>query len=407
MSPSFEDAFHRLRIYCEKEDFAGWDPYDGLNSKVFQALPFFKHSALCRLVVIQGFKRSPVNLRRIALVPKEHNAKGIALFLSGYCNLYHAIRKGMNLEISPEDCLEKIHSLVRLLLSLKSKGYSGACWGYNFDWQSKAFFLPRYTPTIVATSFVVEALLSAYEITKCEEYLSTALSATKFILLDLNRISKEKGYMFSYSPLDCQAVYNASLLGTKTLSLAYYYTNDEKLKIAAYNSAQAVCNKQNPDGSFPHSDQVGNKWRDNFHTAFKLESLCFYQRYCNDNTFNINLKSGYHYWIEKFFIKERGIAKYYDTSNENSLIDLHCVAQTIPTLYKLGELEAQKELTVKILDYAINSMQEKKQGYFYFQKGDKIMNKIPYMRWPNAWMFYGLSYFILFDSNHDKTSQFH
>lgn len=399
-----KDAFIKLRLYCEKEDFAGWDPYDGLNSKVFQTIPFLKQSALCRLVVIQGFKRSPVNLRPLSFVPKEHNAKGIALFLSGYCNLYNALRKGIRLDISQDDCLEKIHYLARLLLSLKSKGYSGACWGYNFDWQSKAFFLPRFTPTVVATSFAVEGLLSAYGITKCKEYLSTALSAADFILLDLNKILKEKGYMFSYSPLDHQAVYNASLLGTKTLSLIYHYTNDESLKIAAYNSAQAVCNEQNINGSFPHSDQVGNNWRDNFHTAFKLESLYFYQKYCNDKSFDNHLKQGYQYWITNFFIEEEGIAKYYDTDNDNGLIDLHCVGQAIPTLYKLGELKKQKRLVLKLLESAIINMQDIKQGFFYFQKKGKVTNKIPYMRWPNAWMFYGLSYFLLFESEHDQNS---
>ena len=77
MNQSLIHALSRLKSYCEAEQFKGWDPYDGLNSKVFQALPFLKDSALCRLAVIQGFKRSPVNLRRIAMVPKEHNAKGI------------------------------------------------------------------------------------------------------------------------------------------------------------------------------------------------------------------------------------------------------------------------------------------------------------------------------------------
>ena len=65
------DAFYKLKKYCEREDFKGWDPYDGLNSKVFQALPLLKKSAVCRLVVIQGFKRCPINLRKLALVPKE------------------------------------------------------------------------------------------------------------------------------------------------------------------------------------------------------------------------------------------------------------------------------------------------------------------------------------------------
>ena len=63
------DSLSSLKSYCESEQFKGWDPYDGLNSKVFQALPFLKNSALCRLVVIQGFKRSPINFRKIAMVP--------------------------------------------------------------------------------------------------------------------------------------------------------------------------------------------------------------------------------------------------------------------------------------------------------------------------------------------------
>ena len=191
------NSFTNLRTYCEKEDFKGWDPYDGLNSKVFQTIPFLKRSALMRLVVIQGFKWCPINLRKIAFVPKGYNAKGIALFLSGYCNLYKVIDKGIDVQISKEACLNKINYLAELLISLQSKGYSGACWGYNFDWQSRAFFLPKYTPTVVATSFVVESLLSAYDITKNEEYKNIAVSSANFILKDLTRIDKGQGFMFS------------------------------------------------------------------------------------------------------------------------------------------------------------------------------------------------------------------
>ena len=224
-------SFLKLKQYCESEHFKGWDPYDGLNSKVFQAIPFLKHSALCRLVVIQGFKRCPINLRSIALVPKGYNAKGIGLFLSGYCNLYHTVKNKPELEQalgSKASIGDRINELAELLIQLQSKGYSGACWGYDFDWQSKAFFLPANTPTVVATSFVVEGLLSAYEITSNSRYLDCALSSADFILKDLNRIPKPNdSFMFSYSPLDHRAVYNATLLGSKTLSLIYRYTKNE------------------------------------------------------------------------------------------------------------------------------------------------------------------------------------
>ena len=78
--------FQSLKSYCESQNFAGWDPYDGLNSKLFQATPLKKWD-LARLAWIQGFKRSPINFRRALLVPKSHNNMGLGLFLSGYCNL--------------------------------------------------------------------------------------------------------------------------------------------------------------------------------------------------------------------------------------------------------------------------------------------------------------------------------
>ena len=34
----FVSSFSSLETFCQKKDFAGWDPYDGLNSRLFQAL---------------------------------------------------------------------------------------------------------------------------------------------------------------------------------------------------------------------------------------------------------------------------------------------------------------------------------------------------------------------------------
>ena len=134
-------SFLALKSYCEAENFKGWDPYDGLNSKLFQKTPL-KKLALARLVLIQTFKRSPFNLRKLFLVPKQHNAKGIALFLNGYSNIYEAIVKEEYIieGFSKEHCLTNINYLAKLLIEMKSNNYSGACWGYNFDWQARRLF---------------------------------------------------------------------------------------------------------------------------------------------------------------------------------------------------------------------------------------------------------------------------
>ncbi len=401
MMYSVNEAFTALKNYCEAENFNGWDPYDGINSKIFQKTPL-KYWNIARLAWIQGFKRSPINFRKLLLVPKAHNAKGIGLFLTGYCNLYKLAKKGDIRFGTDSELLRKITELADLLLAMQNTNYSGACWGYNFDWQSKAFFLPKSTPTVVVTSFVVEALLQAYEITNNKLYLAIALSSAEFVINDLHRIEKPDAlFMFSYSPLDKQAVYNATLLGTKILSLVYSYKPEETLKELAHKSALAVCNCQNEDGSFPHSDQVGQAWRDNFHTGFKLESLMFYQNLCSDDSLNTHLEKGFRYWLKHYFNQETGYAYYYDRGMAEGLVDLHCSAQALSTFYKLEKSKEYFQLIEKIAMWPIDSMQSE-QGFFYFQKKKAVINKTPYMRWPNAWMFYGLSYWLLIRNNHDK-----
>ncbi len=397
MNSNIINSFISLKEYCEKEDFKGWDPYDGLNSRVFNALPILKNSSLCRLIIIQLFKRSPINLRKIALVSKDYNSKGIALALSAYCNIYYSVINKPELEKilgTKTELKNKIQYLSNLLIKLKSSGnYSGSCWGYGFGWQSKAFYLPSSTPTVVATSFAVEALLSAFDIVGDDSFFNDAISAKSFILNDLNRIQKGENFMFSYSPIDNRAVYNATLLGSKTLALIYDRTKDIDCLEAAKKSVQAVLKYQNTDGSFPHSDQIGNKWRDNFHTGFKLESLYIYSKIAGDDSIKEAIAKGYNHWITHFFDRENHIAKYYENDTTDSIIDLHCLSQSLSTLYKLNAFECEFSLIENMITWANENMKNS-SGFYYFQKKGKSINKIPYMRWPNLWMMYGLSFYI-------------
>src|SRR5918993_118153 len=79
MREEFERVYEKLRAWCRERDYAGHDPFDALNSRLFRATPL-RHSRLARLAWTQAFKRSPVNLRALARVPAGRNAKGTALF---------------------------------------------------------------------------------------------------------------------------------------------------------------------------------------------------------------------------------------------------------------------------------------------------------------------------------------
>lgn len=392
INPYILNHFDKLKFYCEKSDFVGWDPYDGLNSRIFQATPFRKWD-LARLFWIQGFKRSPINFRRLLWVPKEHNAKGVGLFLKGYCNIYK-LQQSLNQEILglQEDILIKIHYLAELLLSLQSKGYSGACWGYNFDWQARRLFLfPKNTPTVVATTFCATALFHAYEITKNKKWLDTALSAGSFVLNDLNRTPKKRGFLFSYSPVEGNnTVYNASLLGSKLLSYCYHYTKEERYKAAARDSILACTDAQQSDGSWLYGELPVQNWIDSFHTGYNLEAIQAYQELTGDTSFQSNIEKGFVFYIENFFLND-GTPKYYH--NRTYPIDIHCPAQLFVTLNRLNMASEHRELAEKVMLWTINHMQDKK-GFFYYQLKKGLSSKIPYMRWSNAFMFYAMSHYL-------------
>ena len=88
-----EQAYESLAAWCRARGWAGHDPFDGLNSRVFQATPL-KNSRVARLVWTQAFKRAPVSLRAPALVPARRNAKGTALFALAALARLRATRSG-------------------------------------------------------------------------------------------------------------------------------------------------------------------------------------------------------------------------------------------------------------------------------------------------------------------------
>ena len=84
MSSKISKSFQKLKMYCETEHFAGFDPFDGLNSSLLKAIPVLPNLKHFRLAWIQFFKRSPVNFRTITGIKKEFNPKAMGLFLSSY-----------------------------------------------------------------------------------------------------------------------------------------------------------------------------------------------------------------------------------------------------------------------------------------------------------------------------------
>ena len=374
-------AHQALWAWCREHDFAGHDPFDALNSKLFQSTPL-KHSRLARLAATQLFKRSPINLRQLALVPPSKNSKAIALFALAALADFRRLRT--------KEIEEQARELLNDLLSMRLQGWSGAAWGYNFDWQSRLFFAPRGTPMIVPTAFAARALIEAARAFSDDGYLATARSTCDFILRDLRRsVDTEEEVCFSYSPHSETRIYNASLLAAEVLASVGGLTGETELCHWAVKATNYVVRYQRHDGSWTYGHHGNQSWIDNFHTAFILSSLVRIIDDCGTTgTFQEALQRGLDFWRGGFFLAD-GSPKYYH--DEFYPADAHAAATAIVALADLRQLnDGALALAEKIAQWTVENMRDP-SGYFYYQLRRFYIVRTPFMRWSQAWMLYALA----------------
>ncbi|MCK4395665.1 MAG: glycoside hydrolase family 88 protein [Candidatus Marinimicrobia bacterium] len=376
MNEEVQKIFTKLEEYISKEKWKGWDPFDALNSKLLKSLTL--NNKLLGIFFTHLLKKLPLNLRGVLGIKRDYNPKAIGLFASGYLLNYQ--------RTSDKRYLERAKFFIDWLIDNFSKGYSGYCWGYNFDWPNRAFYAKKGIPTIVNTSFIANAFIDAYKMLDNEKYLRIARSSCDFIIKDLNRFIENDTFCFSYTPIDNSRIHNANILGSALLARVYSLTKEDILLDYCDKSVRFTVKHQNDNGSWYYGEAKNQKWIDLFHTGYVLESLENYIRFTGNRDYEENLKTGFDFFLENFF--ENGVPKYYH--NQVYPIDVHCSAQAIITLLKLKRLDGNStELAKKVAAWTIKNMHDERD-YFYYQKYRHYINKIPYMRWIQAWMFKAL-----------------
>jgi hypothetical protein len=375
-----ERALKKLLQYCRDEEWAGYDPYDGLNIDPELAPPLT--SRIMRTAVIQLNKRSPFNLRPLLGIKKGLNPKGLAVAARGLVLLKRLAFEGVE---------EDLKLLMRGLGSLRSTGYEEACWGYNFDWQSRAFYAPRGTPNVVCTVYSASAFLDYHEATGDAHAYELARSSCQFLLNRLNRTEGERGFCFSYTPLDHSRVHNVNLMAAELLARVFAKSGEDECRAAAERALAYSLGLQKDDGSWFYGEAGSQRWIDSFHTGFILVSLKKIGEYLGKPVLKSHLDRGYRFYRERFFLADSTPKYYHDRLYP---IDVHSAAQAVITFVEMADLIPDaSERATNCVEWTIDNLQDP-AGYFYFQKQRLYTIRIPYMRWSQAWMLYALSSYL-------------
>ena len=376
-----EAALWKLLRYCESNDWAGYDPYDALNGKLFDWLPML-NNRIGRIALTQSMKRLPLNVRPLLGIRKVQNPKAIGLFLSAFLILSDA---GL-LEVGTTS-----RNMIESLIALRSPNCPYWCWGYSFPWQTRTEIVQRWSPNVVCTAFVADALLDAYELLHDGRCLEMAVSAAQYMINDL--LWTETGAIgFSYPyPGAHTKIHNANLLAAALLCRVHRHTREQRLAETSFDVARYAVSRQREDGSWPYGESPTQGWIDNFHTGYNLCALSAIGQYTGTNEFQDSVRKGFDFYRASFFLSG-GATKYF--CDRPFPIDIHCIAQSIITLVALRDIDPDNlSLAASVFMWSMKHMWDER-GFFYYRVHRFFKDRTSYMRWSQAWMVLALSKLI-------------
>ncbi len=374
------ESICRLAEWLERNDYRGYDTFDGLNAPFLR--PLTLNSPFLRTVLQQGVRRFPVNLRPLLGIAPSRSTKGMGFLARGFLRLHDTTKDAT--------WWERAEDSLQWLIDNKSPGYSGACWGNHFDYQARGdFYLPKGVPTVVWTSLIGHAFLDAHERCSQNGFLAVAASACEHILHDVKTIPEGDSACISYTPIHDSQVHNANTLAAGLLARTYPYTRNESYRDLAEKAMRYTARHQRPDGSWYYGEAPYRHWIDNFHTAYVLDSFKYYVDNTGDDRFEQTMMNGYAYWKNTFFLPD-GTPKYYH--DKTRPIDIQCCSQAIDTLVFFHDRDPETvRLALNVANWTIEHMQDA-TGYFYYRRYSRsLVNRTPTLHWGQATMLCALA----------------
>ena len=376
------NAKDAIFVDAKRNDFAGYDPFDGLNSALFRVFPALK-KGLFGLAWIQLHKRSPLNLRTICGIPKRRNPKGVALFILGLLEDY--ARSG------DAGCLVQATELADWLITQQSDKvqWQHACWGYHFDWNARAFFVPKGKPNMITTVYVARALYALSQVVTAPQYRQAALDSAHFIV-DTLYTEHEGRAFFAYIPGETAFVHNASLWGAAWLAVAAKELGNHAYTELALQVAWQSVREQALDGSWVYGSRHHHQFIDGFHTGYNLEALHIIRQAVDTEEFDDAISRGLAFYKTELF-EDDGTAKYYH--NNRYPLDMHSVAQAVFTLLTVGATAEDQAMAQRVLAWSLQEMQITGTNQFFYQKNQNFTNRINYIRWTQAWVYFAFAFY--------------
>ncbi|HQE50337.1 MAG TPA: hypothetical protein PKI14_17305 [Fervidobacterium sp.] len=387
------ESFDKLHHWIINNGYYGWDPYDVKGTELYSK--YFYSEKTRHFLVRRGLdvvsELFPFAMRRVMNLEQQINAKALGLLLYAYGNMFEITRE--------ESYLEESSQIVDWLVENTCQEFAGYSWGYPFDWNSRVF-IPKNTPSAIASVTVGEGFLRLYEITGNDWYLEVCNKICEFLTQELNIHQKgEESICFSYTPIDDFQVHNINLLVANYLIRIGLLINKERYVNLGVQAANFSVSEQNEDGSIYYWSREQTNARghlDVYHSGFEIRALYGISKNTGIERFEDSYKKYLCFFLNNYFSPSH-IKR---TPERAYPIDIHGCAEAINCLATVYNENRNVEQSLRFaVEYTINKMQTQEGWFIYRIHKFPVKVKIPYLRWGQAWMMKALSQYLILDIN--------
>jgi hypothetical protein len=327
-----------IEKYLLNDDLSTYDPYDiwktDIGIKVKQLYYKNKYLGLLPAGLLTIYDLYLNNSFRIGYKKQEYpivRAQSALILL----NLYKKESEKIYLEYA------KKH--IYWLIENVSKGYSGACWGLNFDWVYSANKIyDTNTPFSTHTPYPLEALVKYYEISKEEKIRATIESIYLFLENDLQIMQENSNKLIiSYGAEKDRIVTNANsyIMYMYFLLLPFFPNQQDYIKSKIKRIYNFIIDVQNDDGSWLYEPYDKNSFIDCFHSAFVIKNILKINKILILERSEEVIQNGYNYIVKNFLDKNTSLFKRFSKNNKVSLtkFDLYDNAEMLNLAYLMQD----------------------------------------------------------------------
>lgn len=382
----------RARVATALEAFVGWlgrvgytsyDQYDfwatayGIWSKGL----YYRYGTLVAPLVLPLVVTDWLfpSSRRWCASPRRF-AIADAHYLMGFLALYRATQQASYLDAASD--------LARALLGSSIAGFSGPCWGYPFDWQTRRGLWKQNTPLVTSTPYVFDAFAELYDVTGEAAHRQVASSIAAFIADDIPDTPVGSGWAAGYTPFDHSQIINASAYRAACMARAATLFNSERYREIAARNVRFVLGQQAGDGAWPYSaNDPRDRFVDHFHTCFVLQGLYRAYRVLRDPAILEAVERGYTYYRTRLFYGDGRPRPFARSGHPQfGVVELYDYAEALALALLLREDLPTDALAASMVTQLLDL--QTAHGCFVtrISRGG-IRNRVPYHRWGQAQVF--------------------